>query len=116
MISEGDVEQVIKITNNPITSTIKWELFKSTPIVALGILTRTMFSIFKDGLKPKEMAKGKMNIAISFEDGKLAVGIDDINDLNMATGVLSAALWEVLERLHGDKAHLAWTNVIHNDN
>ena len=87
-----------------------------SPVIALGVLSRAMFSIFKDRFKKKDQTKGKMNIAISFEDGKLAIGIDNINDLNMAVGVLSAALWEMLERLHGDKSNIEWINIFTNDN
>lgn len=116
MVSEEEVEQVIKITNNPITSKITWTLTKTSPIVAMGTLVRAMYSIFKHGLKTRETAKGKMNIAISFDDGKLAVGIDNLEDLNLAAGVLASALWEVLDRLHGDKADLEWTRIFTNGN
>lgn len=116
MVSEEDVEQVIKITNNPINNKITWTMSKTSPIVAMGTLVRAMYSIFKHGLKTRETAKGKMNIAISFDDGKLAIGINEIEDLNLAAGVLASALWEVLDRLHGDKADIEWTRIFTNDN
>lgn len=99
-VTESEITQRLVIEHNPLTTTIKWSISRMSPAVALGVLFRAAYSIFKDGFKKSANPQMAMNVLICYDHGTVTVKSDKSDDPTMLAAVIGMGMMTAANKMH----------------